>query len=236
MAEKNKKKKKKKQGNTDTITVLFVFALIIILAIGVSVVHYSNENNINKASTHKQKEKEQQETTNFILALGGVSVAVVGLFVGVKIKNKRKKKKLLLEKQRKLKEIEEARQRVEAAKYSAILNAGNSVLKDRADAQRILDSQQSKIKHKYDFNELDDDLLGDEDDEFDNGEALSRRRRNIYRDYDDIDNRDIEEEFSRGKFEVFNLKNKPLSKRIFIIATLLLVGIIIGVVITLFLI
>ena len=230
MAEKNVKKKNKKGMNTDTITVLCIFSIIIILAIVVSCIHFSSKTSINGTSSQKHIEKEENASKEIIIVVGGISVIIVATYIGIKIRNRNKRKRLLLEKQRKIKEIEEARKRVEASKYSAILEAGNSVLKERADTQRILESQKTSIRHKYNFDEIDKELNSLEYNDDSEIRENNKRRHNLYNnyndyeEYDDLEDVGDEESADKDKFS-----NKSLLFGILIATVVIVCAIIAGI-------
>ena len=55
-------------------------------------------------------------------------------------------------------ELEEARKRIEQARYDDILSAGNAVLKSRRDINSSINRFESGIHHKYDLNNIEDDM------------------------------------------------------------------------------
>lgn len=187
-----KRKKRKNRKNNDVLAVLFIFSLIILFGIVISLFHDTkiNINLMKNATTATQKEKI--EGTSIIVATGAVAVVIAGVFVVVKIKYARKRKKYIEEKMNRRRELEEARKRIEQARYDDILSAGNAVLKSRRDINSSINRFESGIHHKYDLNNIEDDMydkkkrvgIGHEHDYYDY---------KGYEDYEDYD--DYEEEY-----------------------------------------
>ncbi len=227
-----KNKKKKKKINSDTIAVLFILAIIILIGIFVS---WMQRDGSTKDISQSISGGHKATVTNndvVIVTVGVVAVVIVAIFVIVKVSVVKKKKRILLEKIKKQKELEEARKRVEAAKYSDILAAGHSVLKERKLADKIIENKTNSVRHKYDLNnidDLDDELIdnkhhryGDGNDRLNTNEYRSYRRSNLKDDLDDDLDNDFnsKDDYESEDYEGFLEKIKQSYKKIVIYGVL----------------
>lgn len=230
----NPNKKKKKKLNSDTIAVLFIFAVIVLVGILLSWLQRDGSRmNLSHATTTVSK---AQSTNNdvVIITVGVIAVIIVAIFVFIKISSVRKKRRILEAKLKKQRVLEEARKRVEAAKYGDILAAGSNAIKERKRAEEVLENQSKSIKHKYDLNkidELNDEYLdeikhshyGDGNDRLVRADNRRYKSQNL-RDYDEDakykslinDNDDYDEE----NYESFLTRIKHSDKKIAIFGAL----------------
>lgn len=155
-ASKKNKVLKKKRINTDLVAVFAILACVILLGIGVSCFQNSDINGNAKNSTASMVKKQAEEETALIITLGVAAVVIIGLYTGIKIKNTMKKKKIIEEKLRKHQEIEAARKRLEELRYNELLMAGNTAVSEKRKEKYALSNQKTVIRHKYDFNSIDE--------------------------------------------------------------------------------
>lgn len=165
------KKKKKKNMDGDTITVLAILGGLILICVLLSWLTR------NDASPELQKlagngnaaDKEHISALPIVLTCSFVSLFFVLLFFLKKIRDRRRKEEEeRQEKMRKLKELDEARERVQRAKMDAFLQAGQSEIEKRKKEERLLRSSGNKVR-PYDR------------------EAYLRERRQIYEEEDVAD-------------------------------------------------
>ena len=208
----NKEHNKKKKIDSDLVTVIFIITLIIVVAVLFALFNYKGDS-IKHTGTKAQIEQEQKENNEKIVITVGVSAAAIFAITAMyKIRNKKKKRKAIEEKLRKQKELEEAMSRIRSKRENSILAKNNtSVLSDRSkykkdkydevDDDDIVYGSRG-IRHKYDFNNIEDDYLDDEP----GNNSLARRNFNDI----DFDSDEVEQYIRNYNRGVEKPNKKPL--------------------------
>lgn len=203
-----KNKSKKKKYDSDLVAVIFIVAIIIVVAFLFSFFR-AGENRINLNGTKADIERQQKEQTKeIIITVGVTSVLVIAFCVGYKIKRNRQKRKEAEEKLRKQQELEAAISRLSQKQSKNTYNMYSNELYNRHRQDRYYDDlddevmHDSRIRHKYDFNQLDLD-----DDEYDDESEK----------YDDI-RRKFKDNFDDGYEDDYEIDNDNHKKKLRIMA------------------
>lgn len=179
-------KRKRRNNPQDVLTVFAVLAIIALACVfGTWIGHnpqiLTGGAGVNRRS--EEYEQAQQYSRMLIICIGVVSAAVIGLFIRSMVKRKRKER---LEQQKKydeLRELEEARRRVEEARRNQFIKAGMSEISRRrseSDNDDIYDGgRRYTDRESYDGRESHDGREGYYDREKYDGGRYSGRR--IYR-------------------------------------------------------
>lgn len=167
----NQKKKKKRIDSDTAIVLIILFALIVIAVLfaflssgetSVETLDFSGQGN--------RPKKEQERDFGFLIGCGFLSVFIISLLVIKIVRDQRRKAKtraIQMEKARKMKELQEARERVRKAKMNAFLNAGQEEIERRRQEERRLSNlakKQSFHRNTYldeDFSYLDEEADDD---------------------------------------------------------------------------
>lgn len=194
------KKKKKKKIDNDTLMVLAILGSIIVFAVVCSLLNsggYTPKLEGNLGSEYKAKDRSSSVV--IVVACTCVSLFFVILFFVKKIrdaKRKARQRQKELEKIKKLKEIEAARERVKQAKMSEFLNAGQKELETRK-------REESRLKRS----------INTETKEGRFSDGYVRRDLNSFKDEDDLEDYFLEEEEEVGILQMLLQKVKKIFVR-----------------------
>jgi predicted nucleic acid-binding Zn ribbon protein len=137
----NDKKKKKKSMDSDTITVLAILGALIVIGVVLSLFGVTQPGKaLSGAGMNGQHETHDRSSSiKIIVACTLISLFFICLFIIKKIRDKKRKiREQQLEKARKLRELEEARKRVQQAKMDEFLKAGQGELNRRKKEEELL--------------------------------------------------------------------------------------------------
>ena len=144
----DRKKKKRKKMDGDTLAILTVLAVVIVMAVLFAFLNDGNTSfEVSGKTGRKYQPKQGSSSLVILVTCASLSVFVIVLFIIRKIRDRRRKAKIRAEqreKARRMKELENARNRVKMAKMDEFIMAGQSELEKRKKEEALLRNSKNR--------------------------------------------------------------------------------------------